>query len=103
MGLEDFEFVTDGCPWCFRKKLAILLFNAGAFPEDWISILDDDSGDPRLIKIKNLYGTLAPAIVAGTRVGKEYAPTGFAGKTVHNSVRDAIHFYHWLKKVKGYE
>jgi len=95
--LEDFEFEKDFCPVCIESKLALILFNAISNPEDWISIVDGDMGDSRLIRIENLFGMSSEEALENG-----FAPTGFTSNTVHNFVRSVDHFYEFLKSIKGY-
>jgi len=95
MMVKDIALIKDGCAVCSEMLKALLLHNATSDPENWIAILDADSGDPRLVKIENLFGLDIREISA-----RGYAPVGIINNVGFQYVRDSEHAYVFVKKLK---
>jgi len=82
----------DNCPYCMRTQVAVILHNAGSDPDDWVEIVDVDTGDST-IKILEAIFKMGKEDVSN----KGYLPTGMLKSRFVNYVRGVDHFYWFLK------
>ena len=93
--IKDIALIKDGRAVCSEMLKALLLYNAASDPEKWVAILDADSGDPRLVKIENIFGLDIHEISA-----RGYAPVGIINNIGFQFVRDVEHAYEFVKRLK---
>ena len=92
--MVNFEAVKEKCPYCTPKKVAVLLHNATHDPEDWVEIVDIDSGHPFVDVLKRAMG-MDPKDISQ----KGYLPTGIIKGTLQNFLRSEKHFYWFLREL----